>query len=773
MVLIAAGTAWIAGLVATGAWGAPWWMGALWVAAAGPFAARRRPTLWAACIVLAAVAGARLSSAGEVGSPAWKAAVGTEVTLGGTIVAEQRQGQVTARYELSVDRVEAPAAPFGGGGKVLVYFEQYADYLPGDRLELRGKLEEAETGDDFDFRGYLARKGISAVMYRPRVVDSEPGGASPRRWLTALRLRLDRSLERSLPEPAASLAAGIAFGRDDGLSMGDKEAYNRAGLRHLVAVSGGNVALVTALTYFVAMPLVGRRWAWAPAALTVAAYLGAAGLSASVLRAGVMAGVLLGGTALGRPQAGLPALMAAVIAMTAAQPAIAREPGFQLSAAATAGLIMFSPWLGQWFLRMTNRGLLAFVPEWACQAAALTLAASAATAPILWVTFGQVSLVSPLANAVVEPVFAVAFWLSIATAGAGLASAQAGGLIGVVAYYPLAFIGWSAETFAGVPLAAVDTPRRDLESALAACAALAALGMAAYRFRPTLEEEHREARQRRKAGARFVLAGAAGICGVAAVPTSLMPASAHEGLTVDFLDVGQGDAALVTTRHGQQVLIDGGPSGIELARELGEVMPHWDRSLDLILLTHPQEDHVAGLTTAFRRYSAGGSYATGAGNSTAAFGHYVAAGHAPRLVVRGDTFDLDGAHFEVLWPPADYRPDDLNETSLVVRLTYGEVSFLLTGDIQGEALETLLADEDLAADVLKVPHHGSKTTPARLFEEVVPAVAVISVGAENMFGHPHPLTLEALATTRVYRTDLDGRVSVRTDGVRLKVATER
>src|SRR5512147_3171496 len=166
-------------------------------------------------------------------------------------------------------------------------------------------------------------------MYRPSVRQREGGAASIGRWLTSERLKFDRALSRSLPEPESSLAAGIAFGRDDGLSFETSEEFNRSGLRHLVA----------ALMYLIAVPVIGRRWAWIPAGLAITAYLGAAGLAPSVVRAGLMALTFLIGSVLGRPQSGMPALFAAVILMTGISPGLATDPGFLLSATATAGII--------------------------------------------------------------------------------------------------------------------------------------------------------------------------------------------------------------------------------------------------------------------------------------------------------------------------------------------------------------------------------------------------------------------------------------------------
>jgi competence protein ComEC len=773
--LIVLGLAWVAGLVAVGAFHAPWWMGAAWILMLAPVLAllpgRRTASLWVASVLSAACAGWLLAGSDEHAEPQWLALADEEIRLTGTVASEPDIGSTTAGYVINVDSIGSGSGRSHEGGRVLVYVNQYSRYLPGDRLVVEGKLELPPTFDTFDYRAYLARRGIAATMFRPRVVTVDEGGWSPGRGLAQARLSLDRSLRRSLPEPEASLAAGIAFGREDGLSRQTLEHYNRAGLRHLVAVSGSNVILVAAIAEYVAVRTLGRRRAWLPAALFVALYLAAAGLSPSVLRSGLMAGVLLTGGAIGRPQSGLPALAAAVIGMTAISPTVALDTGFQLSTTATAGLIAFSPWLSEAVLRATRWRWFA-APRWLCDTTAMTLSASVATLPVMWATFGEVSLVSPVANVVAAPAFVGAFVLSIVAAGAGLLSRDAGDFVALAAYYPLGLIGWTANAFGSWRFASVAIGRSGTEVAIAGYVVLAALAAAAYRFRPSPAESH-SVSIKRSGSHRAVLAGMFGAVAVAVVPISCAPRGGPGALVVDFLDVGQGDAALLTTPHGHQVLIDGGPSGIELAREIGAVMPHWDRTLDAVVLSHPQEDHAGGLPEVLDRFRVARVYDDGASNATLTVAEYERRARKRTALAAGDEFEVDGVRFEVLWPPRSFTSENLNDLSLVVRVTYRETAILFTGDAEMPALEQVLAAGTVHADVLKVPHHGSKTTGADFFRDVSPAVAVISVGSANIFGHPHPDTLAALDDVQLFRTDTNGRVRVRVDETRISVLTER
>jgi competence protein ComEC len=770
--------AWLLGIAAVAIWDAPAWMGAAWVACLVPVAAlwmgRRGAVVMGLAALLALGGGLRFAGWQDRPLPDLASYAGQTLSLDGHVASEPDPGLTTRRYRVDVDRVFQDGSWASTGGAVLLTASQYTELLPGDRVLLTGQLAEAPVFEDFDYRGYLARRGIVATMLRPRLeVVSEGSPWDLDRTATEARLNLEDALSRALPEPEASLGAGIVFGRDGNLPDAVKEDFRVSGLAHIVAVSGSNVAIVAALVFLAATIVLRRTWAMLPAAVAIVLYVGLAGFTASVVRAAIMAVVFLLGEALGRQQSGLAALGAAAIVMTAFQPSAAQDVGFQLSLAATVGLIVFAPWIRyglEWVLARSRAGDL--VPALAVQAAGFTLSATVATLPVTWVNFGRVSLVGPVANVVVEPLFVVAFALSGLAAVAGVAWEPAGWALGLFAYYPLAAITWVARTAANMPGAAIDVPNGGGESALAAYAAMALLAWPAYRFIAPVEGRERPS-PRLKVAKRAALAAAVVGAAVVVLRVSVLPAAGPGELEITALDVGQGDAILVTTPGGRHVLIDGGVSGIGLARELSAMLPHWERTIDRIVLTHPQEDHLAGLPGVLRRYDVTAETDSGATNGTDAFAVYRRDATDRWQVHRGDEWELDGVRFEVLWPPAGYRTGNLNDTSVVLRVTYGDVRVLLTGDFEAPAQRALMALEDVRADLLKVPHHGSKTTAPEFLASVDAGVAVISVGADNRFGHPSAETLTALRGARILRTDLSGRVTVRTDGHRLQISTQR
>jgi competence protein ComEC len=257
-------------------------------------------------------------------------------------------------------------------------------------------------------------------------------------------------------------------------------------------------------------------------------------------------------------------------------------------------------------------------------------------------------------------------------------------------------------------------------------------------------------------------------------------------LHVAFLDVGQGDAILITAPQGRQILVDGGPSPSALTTSLGREMPFWDRSIDLVVMTHPDADHTTGLVEALKRYHVDGWLDNGLAHDDAVYAEcqrlLEQEGVIQHTVRAGDRLELgSGIVLEVLHPPLEPTTGtdaDDNNNSVVLRLRWGEASFLLTGDVEAEAERSLLgSSQPLQADVLKVAHHGSgRSTTAEFLGAVAPDYAVLSVGADNRFGHPHEAVLErlgALGDVTVFRTDEQGTVEFVTDGRLMWVRTEQ
>jgi competence protein ComEC len=254
-------------------------------------------------------------------------------------------------------------------------------------------------------------------------------------------------------------------------------------------------------------------------------------------------------------------------------------------------------------------------------------------------------------------------------------------------------------------------------------------------------------------------------------------------LTVAFLDVGQGDAVYIEAPSGNQMLIDGGP-GKSVLRELSKVMPFYDRSIDVVIATHADQDHVGGLPDVFKKYKVNIFMESGVSGDSSSYKELekIVAGASSSadeagikkiLARRGMSVDLgDGAILQILFPDRDPSGMETNMSSIVAMLVYGENEFLLTGDSPIAIENYLVSLGGLQSDVLKTGHHGSKTsTSAEFVSAVSPQYAVISVGKNNKYGHPNQETLDTLNNfgAKILRTDELGRIIFKSDGQNLQL----
>ncbi len=698
----------------------------------------------------------------------------------------------------AVVRLEDPAEQ---GRRLYARLPRYPEVVPGDRVRVDGGVRPPPDGPGFG--DYLRRAGIAGTL-TARGLERVPAQGGPAAWLERRRRDAGELLAQTLPAPQAGLAAGILVGLRDQVDREVADAFTSAGLTHIVAISGWNIAVVAGVVSAF-LRRVGRRRRSLATLAAVAAYALAAGAGASVIRAATMAGAVIGSREIGRPSGAAAALGIAVVVMLAVDPSVIGDAGFQLSAAATAGLLAWASPLTEWLRRHLARPQSRLAaPGWLLDSLGVSLAAQAATLPLVLLDFGRVSLVSPVANLVAAPLVVPVMAASAAALATGwLVSlgvpAIAGALAGSAGAVVLGALIAVGNLAAAIPGASVtlQPPVAELAAATAAgVLALVALPgprqMMLRRIGPGRVQPPpvAAAASRRTADpwARFVRPLSL-LAASALVALVLVGAARPDGrLCMTVLDVGQGDAILLRGPAGGRILVDTGPDPERLLPRLDAVAPPWDRRIDLLVLTHPHEDHVGGAALLLRRYRVAavaepGMRGTGPG-WTALADELAAGGRSTVRLAAGDRLELDGATITVLWPRAGAVPETpgetgsaVNDVSIVLDVRYGTRRFLLMGDAEEAVDAALLANGTLDAgqprvDVLKVAHHGSRTaTTAALLAAIRPAVALVSVGTPNDYGHPVPATLQRLrsAGARILRTDQDGTVTVSTDGTDLLV----
>jgi competence protein ComEC len=614
---------------------------------------------------------------------------------------------------------------------VLAPAEGWSGLLPSQRVRVDGRLMPA------------TRRDLTVAVLSVRSAPARVGAPSGLQ-VAAGRIRAGlRDAAAVLPDRARGLLPGLVDGDVSGLDPTLADDFKTAGLSHLTAVSGTNVAIVTGAVLLLLRGLtVGPRMSAAGAGLALAGFVVLARPSPSVLRAAVMGAISLLALASGRPRSALPALGAAVLVLVFVSPPLARDPGFALSVLASAGLILLAPGWAAW-LRSRR------VPAGMSEALAVPAAATVATAPVIAAISGSVSLVSIPANLLAEPAVAPATVLGVLAA---IVSPLSGGAARWLAWLAGVPVGWLVEVgtrAAHVPLAAVSWPG-GITGATVLVLGLA-LAVPVLRWRP---------------GRRIALAATAGAA-VGLVPVrAVSPGWPPAGWLFVACSVGQGDALVVAAGAGTAMVVDAGPEPTAVDRCLRRLGV---RSVPLLVLTHMHADHVDGLDGVLSGRSVAELDVGPAREPVAGWrGVHDSAGRygvPVRTVSVGERREFDGLTVDVLAP---YRPfrgtrSDPNNSSVVLRVAVDGRTLLLTGDVEVEAQEALLrTGVDLRADVLKVPHHGSAYQSPAFLRAVHASVGVISVGLDNDYGHPSPALLHELDRLGILtkRTDLDGDVAV-------------
>ncbi|MBA7594376.1 ComE operon protein 3 [subsurface metagenome] len=714
-----------------------------------------------------------------------------EVEIEGMVSADPEVKDNSTHIRLSASQIKRGEEEREVSGDTLLFVPRYPKYEYGDVLQVTGKLETPPQLGDFDYRGYLAHQGIYSTMLYPEIEVLATGqGFKPLEWVYSLRNSLSESIAQAMPEPQASLVQGILLGIRYNIPTEVRTDFTTTGTAHLLAISGLHLSIVAGILLSIGIWLFGKKryiYIWLALGI-IWLYALLTGMHPPVVRGAIMASLFFSAELLGRQRTAITSLAFAAAVMVGVDPPILLDAAFQLSFLAIAGLIFIAPplrALGRRAVKATigeeRRGVsLANIVS---DSFSVTLAATIAVWPVVAHYFGIVSFVGPLAT-----------FLALLALPGIIATGAVAGLIGL-AFLPLAqATGWLAWLFtsymlfivgglAALPLSSIEVGPVGTVPIVIYYSALAAIVWLGSRWRDRAKSwlesgVSKSSRLVSRLPWRWVMPPLLILAILASAAAVTMP---DDELHVSFFDIGQGDAILIQ-KGSQQVLIDGGPSPQLLALELGDRMPFWDRTIELVVLTHPHTDHLSGLVEVLERYQVEQVLYPDLDYESSLYDEWgeliEEKGIACTAAQAGQEIDLgDGVIIEVLNPPTPPlygTGSDINNNSVVLRLSLGRVSFLLTGDIEQEAEFRLIAwGNDLTSTVLKVGHSGSHTsTTAEFLAAVSPGVAVISVG-ENRFGHPHREVLDrleaSLGAENLFRTDEQGTIEFITDGERLWV----
>ncbi len=764
----------------------------LWLALAGAaltlaYAVRRRPTwrLALICGALLALGAARTTWAARP-LPAEHIAHladGRYLTLTGLVTQPPDPRDSYTGLRVRVEAVRADGDERLAFGEVLVHAPRYGEYAYGDRVRVSGPLLTPPQFDDFSYRDYLARRGVYAIVPNARVeVLAHKQGAPWLAALYALRTRAQTVITRALPSPQAPLLSGILLGVESGIPADVRDAFNRTGTTHVIAISGANMIVVIGALMGLLTPALGKRRAGWVALGGVALYTLFVGAGAAVVRAAIMGGLSVLAWQLGRRTYGLTTLAFTVWLMSLWRPFVLWDVGFQLSVAATAGLVLFGDALTGGLEALLQRGFAhdtaRALTRWLAEPLTLGLAAQFTTTPLILLHFGRLSAISLLANLLIAPAQPYIMTLGALAVGVGLVWGAAGEVAAWAVWLPLSWTLAVVRNLGTLRWASlqVDFPA---SSTWAAYAGLGALGWLAVQH-PDDRAAWLRALRRKVSTAALLSAGAV-------LTVLVWYAALHQPdgrLHVWFLDVGQGHAVLLQTPNGAHILIDGGDAPNTLRRAVGDVLPFWDRSLALVIVTQPKRSAIHALPALLTRYEVSAALTNGHAAENDAYTALVAAWQRADVPVQVVTAGArvqtdDGVTLEMLHPQSVPATDDEPDAvGMVLRVRYGQATFLLAPEINAEAEDVMLAAGwYVGSAVLELPAHGkAAANPPDFLAAVRPQVGVVGVAAGNRAGLPDAETVQAIeqATGRaLYRTDRHGTVEMVTDGRTLWIYTAR
>jgi competence protein ComEC len=624
----------------------------------------------------------------------------------------------------------------------------------GAELEVIAKVERPRAPENgFDEQAVLRRRGVHVVLrassWRQVGERGGPAGVADR-----LRARLAGTIAPGLKGERQAVIAGVVLGEDEGLTEQLRDDFRASGLYHLLAVSGQNVALLAGGVLLLAWIAGVSRWVGEVGALTaIVGYVVAVGWQPSVVRAGV-AGILTSlAWLVARPRDRWYFLLLGAAVLLAWNPYSLLEPGFQLSFTAVAAIFVVVPRLG--------RSLEGYpLPRWLREVLAVSAACGLATAPIVLFHFDAVPAYAVLSNAFAAPAVGPLLGLALVTSAVGPVSASAAATLAWVNGWLAAYVAGCARVVAALPYAELSTTAAVLTLGVGALMVLAA-----FRLRPPR-------------GPRLAVLAALSalvLVGWRSWPDGNAPPPPPTGLRMTVLDVGQGDSIVLQVPEGA-VVVDQGPPEANVARQLGRIGV---RRIAMLVLTHPQRDHVGGAEQVLETHPVDTILDPALQVESSHEKDAIAAAReegVPIVLARaGQSYHLGRLRLRVLWPEDAGAPgQDPNENATVLLASYGKIDVLLPADSESGVTLPLRPPP---VEVLKLAHHGSADDGlARLLGLVRPDVALISCGANNDYGHPAPSTLATLESAPgldLYRTDEGGRITLETDGRAISVETER
>lgn len=695
-------------------------------------------------------------------------------TIEGIVIAEPDIRDDRIQLQVDVQSIFTYSQTYETSGQVLVEASTLADVTYGDKIRATGALISPAEFDTFSYADYLARQGVFTIMSYASVEVLDRGYASPFfAGLINFKRTVQGQISLMLPEPQAGLLAGILLGNERGISPELGDDFSRVGASHIVAISGFNMVILSGIVMrFFERIFKERRWLAAlMGAIVIALYTLFVGANAAVIRAAIMSSLLVIAPILKR-KTYVPASLAAVtLFQSFLTPTVLWDISFQLSLFAVLGLALFVDPLSYHFEKLLNRWFPAvhanFIHSFLNEPLIVSLAAQIATLPLIILYFQRLSIVSIPVNLLIVPAQSVLLLIGMSAVILSFISFPLGQ---VIFWVDLIFLSWSIEIvrlfarieFADVPFA--------VDSRLIALFYIFLIGGAMLSATRPAWWIRLSAWMRR----RIVLLAIVGTGIISSLLMASVYLSRPDGkLHIWFLDMGHSNAVLMQSPKGGQILIDGGRFPSRLLTAIGDRLPFYDREIELLIVTHPDEFDISALNAVLDRYTIGAAVINGQPNLSETYQELSAkiASYPLVTVQAGYTVEFDdGLKIEILNPP--YAPslaDGLGDFAITLRVSYGEHSFLLMSDVTAEGQMMMLEGGiDPTSSLMQVPQHATgRALDGQFLQLAQPQVAIIQSDPTNRRGDPNEDTLAQLGEIPIFRTDEGGTIHLWSDGLSL------
>jgi len=648
-------------------------------------------------------------------------------------------------------------------GKILIRVPPGQRIRYGDRILVQGYLTTPPDGEEFSYRDYLARKGVYARMTPVEVdVVDRHGGNPVLKSIYEVKAQALKVVFRLWPDPEASLLAGILLGDEGGIPDDVERDFQETGTSHIIVISGFNITIIAGFFISFFGRLFKPGWGALTAAVGIGLYTLLVGADPAVVRAALMGGLGLFARQIGRRQHSLNAVAGASLIMAVFNPQLPWDISFQLSLAATLGLILYADPFSRGFSRMAARVISSDLVQRTTRPVSefilYTLAAQLTTLPVLLFHFQRLSWIAPLANPFILPVQPPIMVLGGLALVLGLMWFPLGQYTALLVYPFISYTIKAVEYFASVQIRSVPMGNITMAGVVVLYGVLALF---------TFGKRH-AGFYRRHIQPSFL----AGILVLGNILVWRGVLQAPDGyLNLSFFDVGTGSAILITSPRGERVLINGGPSSSALSSGMGRRVPIINRELDLLLVASPLAEDIGGLPRFVERYPPHQVVWIGSPSPSRA------ADYLRQTLQELQVPVVDGHPGCSVEVGKDIRIDILSrsERGGALLVTYGGFRGLMPFGISKESIHNLRDGQDIGhVSLLLLADNGhAANNPRDWIQNLNPRLGIVSVASDDRQGHPSPTLLRRMAGYSLLRTDLHGWIEITTDGERMWINVEK